>query len=151
MPPKEHQESSQSLKSIGRLRNKEKVQKKNAAKLEAIRDIEERSSTIAITGDSLGNYWNCSVLSSLVREDIIEDVDYYDHHNMWNYHQQAIGILRLFIHQPAVARRLVFLALVGHLCFDLAREYNAIVVHLENTLESSVTFPYPTEGTLEVF
>ncbi|KAI9728899.1 MAG: hypothetical protein M1834_007157 [Cirrosporium novae-zelandiae] len=88
--------------------------------------LEERSSSVVITGDHLGVFWVCSVLSSSVNKS--ED------HSIQSYASQVEETLQLFVHLQAAGRRLCFVVLVGHLCADLAIEYSNIVSHLENVL-----------------
>ena len=82
--------------------------------------IEERSSSLVITGDSSGYHWVCSIWSSLTdSESISQPIG------------SLPGILQSFIHQQACGRCLVFLVLLGHLCEKLAGEYDLILSRLD--------------------
>lgn len=82
--------------------------------------VEERSSSLVITGDPSGYHWISSMWSSLT-----------DAHSI----SQPVGslpkILQSFIHQQACGRCLVFLVLLGHLCEKLAVEYEQILSRLD--------------------
>ena len=99
--------------------------------------LEERCSSIVITGDRTGNFWTCSVISSLIKEEYKGNLE---RHSMENYAARVREITQLFVHQKDVGRRLSFVMLVGILCFDLAREYNKIIEYLESLMQSSVSF-----------
>ena len=103
-------------------------------------NIGECCSSIVITGDPLGSFWTCSIISSLVREELGESSD---HHSMTDYTNQVKEITQLFIHQQSIGRRLAFVILVGHLCSDLTKEYNKIIEYLEKLMKFSVSFHSP--------
>ena len=71
--------------------------------------IEERSSSLVITGDSQGYLWTCSIWSSLIN-DAEFDVT------------TVAEVLQLFKHQQSTGRSLVFLSLLGILCEKLSAE-----------------------------
>jgi hypothetical protein len=71
--------------------------------------IEERSSSLVITGDSQGFLWTCSVWSSLIKDSDL------------NVSTMA-WILRLFKHQQSTGRSLAFLSLLGTMCEKLSAE-----------------------------
>ena len=82
--------------------------------------VEERSSSLVITGDPSGYHWISSVWSSLTEsESISQPID------------ALPKILQSFIHQQACGRCLVFLVLLGHLCEKLAGEYELILSRLD--------------------
>jgi hypothetical protein len=91
--------------------------------------VEERSSSLVITGDSHGYYWICSMWSSLTNySSISTPID------------SLPRVLQLFIHQQACGRCLVFLVLLGHLCEKLAGEYEIIISRLDTVVELGVIY-----------
>lgn len=95
------------------------------------RILEERSSSLVITGDVNGYNWICSIWTSLTDTATIKaDID------------RLPKILHLFIHKQAIGRCLVFLIILGHICGKLADEYNEIVAHLDKVVQLGVSnFP----------
>lgn len=71
--------------------------------------VEERSSSIVITGDELGSNWICSIWSPLT-----------DSESLALPVSIVPNLLQKFLHQQASGRCLVFLVLLGHLCEQLA-------------------------------
>ncbi|CZT10086.1 uncharacterized protein RCO7_03218 [Rhynchosporium graminicola] len=82
--------------------------------------VEERCSSLVITGDPSGYLWICSVWSSLT-----------DAESLTPAIHSLPGVLQKFIHQQATGRCLVFLVLLGHLCEKLAGEYEFILERLD--------------------
>jgi hypothetical protein len=82
--------------------------------------VEERSSSLVITGDPSGNLWICTIWSSLTDSESISAPVH-----------SLPKILQRFIHQQACGRCLVFLVLLGHLCEKLAGEYELILSRLD--------------------
>lgn len=82
--------------------------------------VEERSSSLVITGDPQGYLWICSIWSSLTDSQSLSS---------------PVGFLpklmQRFIHQQTCSRCLVFLVLLGHLCEKLAGEYETILSQLD--------------------
>lgn len=103
--------------------------RKKAEALPPTAIVEERSSSLVITGDPSGYHWICSIWSSLTESESIS---------------QPIGslpkILQSFIHQQACGRCLVFLVLLGHLCEKLAGEYELILSRLDVIVGLGVSF-----------
>jgi hypothetical protein len=90
--------------------------------------LEERSSSLVITGDVNGYNWICSIWSSLTDSKMVkEDID------------RLPRILHLFIHRQATGRCLVFLIILGHICGKLATEYTGILKHLDSAVELGVS------------
>ncbi|KAF7502814.1 hypothetical protein GJ744_005027 [Endocarpon pusillum] len=71
--------------------------------------IEERSSSLVITGDSQGFLWTCSVWSSLIKD---SDLNV----------STMVQDLRLFKHQQSTGRSLAFLSILGTMCEKLSAE-----------------------------
>lgn len=82
--------------------------------------VEERSSSLVITGDPSGHLWICSIWSSLTDSEAISGSV-----------KSMLPVLGQFIHQQACARCLAFLILLGHLCERLAAEYDEILSSLD--------------------
>ncbi|KAI9049724.1 hypothetical protein LZ554_005876 [Drepanopeziza brunnea f. sp. 'monogermtubi'] len=82
--------------------------------------VEERCSSLVLTGDPAGHLWICTVWSSLTDADAIAPPIH-----------ALPGVLQRFIHQQACGRCLVFLILLGHLCEKLAAEYEEILARLD--------------------
>jgi hypothetical protein len=90
--------------------------------------LEERSSSLVITGDVNGYNWICSIWSSLTNSAAIKtDID------------RLPRILHLFIHKQATGRCLIFLIILGHICGKLANEYVKIIEHLDKVVELGVS------------
>ena len=82
--------------------------------------VEERCSSLVVTGDPAGYLWICSIWSSLTdSESITPPIN------------ALPGVLQKFIHQQACGRCLMFLILLGHLCEKLAGEYEMILSRLD--------------------
>lgn len=90
--------------------------------------IEERSSSLVVTGDPSGYFWVCSVWSSLT-----------DYDSICSPVQSLPSVLQSFINQQASGRCLVFLILLGHLCEKLALEYATILSRLDTIVELGVS------------
>lgn len=96
-------------------------------------DICLLSSSIVFSGPELGNFWTCSVISSLLIED---DVQYI-------VSEKVIEIVQMYIHQPSSGRCLVFLLLLGYLCRNLAEECEVFTESLDGIMGMSVDIsPY---------
>ena len=95
-------------------------QSKNPDPVPPIAIVEERSSSLVITGDPSGYLWICSIWSSLT-----------DSENISAPIHSLPKILERFIHQQACGRCLAFLVLLGHLCEKLAGEYEVILSRLD--------------------
>lgn len=92
-------------------------------------NLEERSSTLVITGDPTGDHWICSILTCLTgAQDVHALVD-----------TTGCRILQRFIHQQANGRCLIFLILLGHMCEKLATEYEIILTVLESIVGLGVS------------
>lgn len=89
-----------------------------------IRIIEERSSSLVVTGDSQGFFWLCSVWSSLTK-----------HKHLTVPVNSLPAVLQSFIHQQASGRCLVFLILLGHLCERLAKEHEGMLDQLNTVVD----------------
>jgi hypothetical protein len=107
--------SSQSRKNLDSKANKTK------------QELEERVSSVVITGDHLGRFWIASVLSPTVKEQ-----------RMSPYVAEVQETMQLFVHWQSAGRRLAFMSLVGHICKDIAREYSSIILVLESFVEEKV-------------
>jgi hypothetical protein len=83
--------------------------------------LEERSSSLVITGDLTGHLWICSMLTCLTGPKPV--------HTLVN--DSVRRVLHRFIHQQATGRCLVFLMLLGHMCEKLASEYETILTQLD--------------------
>lgn len=102
---------------------------KNINKKTATDVVEERSSSLVITGDPAGHLWICSIWSSLT-----------DAEAMSASVESLLPVLGQFIHQQACARCLAFLMLLGHLCEKLAAEYDLILGQLDGIVGLGVCF-----------
>jgi hypothetical protein len=91
------------------------------------KEIEEGSSSLVMTGDMAGNWWTCSVISSVLSEALMK--------SLFVPTQET---LTDFIHQPSSGRCLVFLAFLGGLCECQASEYEAILAELTNAIKLGV-------------
>jgi hypothetical protein len=90
--------------------------------------VEERSSCLVITGDEKGRFWTCSVWSSLLDEGF-----------MATHMTKVSEIMKLFVHQLAVSRSMVFIFLLGHTCEKLADEYKFFLGELEKLVKLGVS------------
>jgi hypothetical protein len=90
--------------------------------------LEERSSSLVITGDSSGHNWICSVWTSLAGSQTIKE-------SM----ERLLRILHLFIHKQTTGRCLVFLLILGHICEKLAVEYTSILEYLDSVVQLGVS------------
>lgn len=86
--------------------------------------MEERSSSLVITGDPSGNFWICSIWSSLTEHDSVSALI-----------RSLPQVLQRFINQQACGRCLVFLILLGHFSENLAGEYDTILKRLDGIVE----------------
>ncbi|KAI0134259.1 hypothetical protein BJ170DRAFT_192466 [Xylariales sp. AK1849] len=98
-----------------------KKQLKGPGFLQNSHKLEERSSSLVITGDLTGNMWICSLLSSLTDSEALDTL----------INDSTCRTLQRFIHQQSTGRCLVFLMLLGHLCEKLAIEYEAVLTQLD--------------------
>jgi hypothetical protein len=89
-----------------------------------IRVIEERSSSLVVTGDTQGFFWLCTIWSSLTK-----------HKHLAALVKSLPAVLHSFIHQQASGRCLVFLILLGHLCERLAEEHERMLDHLNTVVD----------------
>jgi hypothetical protein len=89
--------------------------------------MEERSSSLVITGDPSGYFWICSIWSSLT-----------EHESLSLLTQSLPPVLQRFINQQVSGRCLVFLILLGHFSEKLAEEYEAILKRLDTIVELGV-------------
>jgi hypothetical protein len=93
--------------------------------------FEESSSSLAITGDQQGLFWNCLIISPNMNEELVKD------------HVDGIAtLLSSFLHQRATGRCLSFLTLLGHVCVHLAREYDKAIEVLMDKLSLGVSLNY---------
>ncbi|KAE9369730.1 hypothetical protein N431DRAFT_345331 [Stipitochalara longipes BDJ] len=86
--------------------------------------MEERSSSLVITGDPSGYFWICSIWSSLT-----------EHESVSVLIQSLPQVLQSFINQQVSGRCLVFLILLGHFSEKLAEEYESILKRLDTIVE----------------
>jgi hypothetical protein len=89
--------------------------------------MEERSSSLVITGDPSGYFWICSIWSSLT-----------EHESVSPLIQSLPEVLQRFINQQVSGRCLVFLILLGHFSEKLAKEYEDILKSLDKIVELGV-------------
>ena len=89
--------------------------------------MEERSSSLVITGDSSGYFWICSIWSSLT-----------DHEPVSVLIRSLPQVLQRFINQQVSGRCLVFLILLGHFSEKLAEQYDSILKELDGIVELGV-------------
>ncbi|KAL2072990.1 hypothetical protein VTL71DRAFT_10314 [Oculimacula yallundae] len=94
--------------------------RKTAGSLDPTDIVEERCSSLVITGDPAGHLWICSIWSSLT-----------DAESITSPIHSLPSVLQKFIHQQASGRCLVFLILLGHLCEKLTGEYELILERLD--------------------
>ena len=94
--------------------------RKSPDNLEPTVIVEERCSSLVITGDPSGYFWICSVWSSLTDAESITEPIF-----------SLPSVLQKYINQQACGRCLVFLILLGHLCEKLAGEYEMILSRLD--------------------
>lgn len=99
--------------------------------------VEERSSSLVITGDPSGYLWICSIWSSLTDSKSISVPIH-----------SLPKILQRFIHQQACGRCLVFLVLLGHLCEKLAGEYEMILSRLDVIVGLGVSLYFDHRGII---
>jgi hypothetical protein len=95
-------------------------QRRNFTSFQAPDIVEERSSSLVITGDPHGDLWVCSIWSSLT-----------DYDSLSSPIKFLPKVLHRFIYQQSCSRCLVFLVLLGHLCEKLAAEYEMILSRLD--------------------
>jgi hypothetical protein len=99
--------------------------------------MEERSSSLVITGDPSGYFWICSIWSSLT-----------EHGSLAFLIQSLPQVLQRFINQQVSGRCLVFLILLGHFSEKLAKEYEDILKRLDTIVELGVrAFCPPDQGS----
>jgi hypothetical protein len=96
-----------------------------------IRVIEERSTSMVVTGDSQGFFWICTIWSSLTK---------YKH--LAASVNSLPAVLQSFIYQQASGRCLVFLILLGHLCERLAKEHEKMLKQLNTVVDLGVSRHY---------
>jgi hypothetical protein len=97
--------------------------------------IEEKSSSIVISGELTGHLWICSLYSCLVEAEDLQTI----------IERNVRRTLQRFLHLQGVGRCLVFLVLLGHLCQKLAKEYEAILDQLDTIVGLGVS-----EDTIQV-
>lgn len=95
-----------------------------------IRVIEERSTSLVVTGVSQGFFWLCTIWSPLTKYKHLEVPV-----------NSLSAILQSFIHQQASGRCLVFLILLGHLCERLANEHERMLEQLNTVVDLGVSWP----------
>jgi len=122
---------------------KEPQPKKKAAQAHAEKDdfppqsvAEERSGKIhdlrlslAITGDSRGRSWTCSMVCELFSEAHASD-----------YALEAAETIQMFIHDQDTGRALVFMLLLGYMCEALAGECDKFIKELDRITGRSVSY-----------
>lgn len=106
-----------------------KKQRKTFDHIRSTDIVEERSSSLVITGDPFGHLWICSIWSSLTDSEAISTSV-----------NTLLLVLGQFIHQQACARCLAFLILLGHLCEKLAAEYDMILSRLDGIVGLGASF-----------
>jgi Mg2+ and Co2+ transporter CorA len=89
--------------------------------------LEERVSSIVITGSVDADCFTMSIFSLLFQEDL-----------MRRHANEVKDIIFQFQHQQQSGRCLSFLIMLGHLCENLAREYEAILEKFDIIAELSV-------------
>jgi hypothetical protein len=89
--------------------------------------MEERSSSLVITGDPSGYFWTCSIWSSLTEHKLVSGLI-----------EALPQVLQRFINQQVSGRCLVFLILLGHFSEKLAEEYDSILKQLDSIVELGV-------------
>jgi hypothetical protein len=100
---------------------------------ESLKHVEERSSSVVMSGDHRGDFWTCTVLSLSINEyDMDSNSDY------------ARRIMHLFIHRPSSGTLLCFLLILGRMCWNQSIEYEDIILHMQSIIEllASVTVPF---------
>lgn len=107
-----------------KLLNRKSVQGQLPAEQTIMRVIEERSTSLVMTGDSQGFFWLCSIWSSLTK-----------HKNLVVPVNSLPAVMQSFIHQQASGRCLVFLILLGHLCERLAKEHEKMLAQLNTVVD----------------
>jgi hypothetical protein len=90
----------------------------------AVGVIEERSTSLVVTGDSQGFFWLCTIWSSLTK-----------HKHLEVPVNSLPAVLQCFIHQQASGRCLVFLVLLGHLCERLAKKHDRMLDQLNTVVD----------------
>lgn len=85
--------------------------------------------SLAITGDSRGRSWTCSMVCELFSEAQASD-----------YALEAAETLQMFIHEQDTGRALVFMLLLGYMCEALAGECNKFIKELDRITGRSVSF-----------
>jgi len=92
-------------------------------------EIGETASTLVITGDDKGFSWNCSVVSSIMDENLIDQCA-----------TTATKILQMFKHQQRSGRSLVFFMFLGHICVELAHQNEDFIKILGKAMDMEVSF-----------
>jgi hypothetical protein len=92
-------------------------------------EIEEGSSSLVISGDIAGNWWTCSVVSTILSETAMSALI-----------EPTILTLNQFVHQPASGRCLIFLSFLGALCESISAEYEGILSELTDAIKLGVCF-----------
>lgn len=90
--------------------------------------LRERSSTIAITSDTVGTFWTCSVLTSSISVEA-----------MSAFAEDLVTPLGTFLHQRSTGRQLIFLSLLGHLCENVAKGYDEILRKVDDAVGNTVS------------
>ncbi|KAL3424188.1 GTPase-activator protein for ras-like GTPase containing protein [Phlyctema vagabunda] len=94
--------------------------RRNTRDLDPTDVVEERCSSLVITGDPSGTLWVCSIWSSLTDSETLSIPI-----------QSVLPTMQCFLHQQVCARCLAFLVLLGHICENLAGEYDVILSRLD--------------------
>lgn len=84
--------------------------------------------SLAITGDSRGRSWTCSMVCELFSET-----------QAASYALEAAETLQMFIHEQDTGRALVFMLLLGYMCEALARECDIFIKELDEITGRSVS------------
>jgi hypothetical protein len=90
--------------------------------------IRQLSMSLVITGDTMGRYWTCCMVSDLLDEPAVA-----------KYVEEINGILQMFIHQQYTGRTLVFMLLLGYFCESLSRECENFMGELDKIMGMDVS------------
>ncbi|EXJ75798.1 uncharacterized protein A1O5_00305 [Cladophialophora psammophila CBS 110553] len=85
--------------------------------------IRELSISLVISGDRMGRFWICSVISELFDEAEVKE-----------YRNEIKDILQMFIHQQYTGRVLAFLLLLGHMCESLSKECDKFADQMDHIM-----------------
>lgn len=112
---------------IPRVKFEGRLKQASGAKLTS-KFIEERSSSLVISGDPAGNFWMCSVISSVLPESVMAKAA-----------SNVCIDLQQFVHQPSTGRCLIFLYHLGLLCEYISQEYEDILKELTVVIKLGVS------------